>query len=67
MSRNALRKLVSFPDLKERFGIPFTRRHLLNLESARKFPARVPIGEHRVAWVESEVQEWIDQKMEARS
>jgi prophage regulatory protein len=58
------RKLISFPELKERFGIPFTRRHLLNLENEQKFPARVPVGEHRIAWLESEVDEWVNRKVE---
>lgn len=58
------RRLVSFADLKPRFGISYTRRYLLTLENQRKFPARVPVGDHRVAWVESEVQAWIDRKVE---
>jgi prophage regulatory protein len=60
-------RLVSFSDLKARFGVPFTRRHLLNLEQAKKFPARVPIGENRVGWVESEIEEWVKEKVGARS
>lgn len=59
-------KLVLYPDLKERYGIPFTRRHLLNLENEGKFPARVPIGEQRVGWVESEIEKWLSDKIEAR-
>jgi prophage regulatory protein len=61
------RKLINFAELRPRFGVPFTRRHLLTLEAKKKFPARVQVGEHRVAWVESEVQDWIDGKVEARN
>ncbi|QOG17527.1 helix-turn-helix transcriptional regulator [Bradyrhizobium sp. SEMIA] len=61
------RRILSFDDLRDQFGIPYTRRHLLNLELAKKFPARVPIGENRVGWIESEVQNWIERKVaEAR-
>jgi prophage regulatory protein len=60
-------RLVSFSELKERFGIPFTRRHLHNLEQAKKFPARVPIGENRVGWVQSEIEKWVEDRMQARS
>ena len=58
------RKLISFPELKARYGVPFTRRHLLTLEANKKFPGRVPIGDNRVAWIEAEVQEWVDRKVE---
>jgi predicted DNA-binding transcriptional regulator AlpA len=62
-----LEKLVLFDELKDRFGVPFTRRHLLNLENDKKFPARVPIGDNRVGRVESEVEEWVKEKIKARS
>jgi prophage regulatory protein len=58
-----MKKLVPFEDLRTKFGVPYTRRHIYNLEAAKKFPMRVPIGENRVAWVESEVQDWVEQKI----
>ncbi|EHK8985498.1 AlpA family transcriptional regulator [Vibrio vulnificus] len=33
---------------------------------ANQFPAQVPLGGRAVAWVESEVQEWITQRVENR-
>jgi prophage regulatory protein len=61
------RKLVSFPKLKSRYGVPFSRRHLLTLEGNKQFPRRVPIGANRVGWVEAEIEAWIDGKVaEAR-
>jgi prophage regulatory protein len=67
MNDNKPRRLLSFGELKDKHGIPFTRRHLLNLENDKKFPARVPIGEHRVGWVESEIADWVDAKIKSRA
>ena len=39
--------------------IPFTDRHILNLEKQGKFPKRRVLGPRSVAWVEAEVNEWI--------
>lgn len=33
---------------------------------ANQFPAQVPLGGRAVAWVESEVQDWIQQRVNAR-
>ena len=52
-------KLLVYPQLQETRGITYTRRHLYTLESQNKFPKRVPIGENRVGWLKSEVDEWI--------
>ena len=30
------------------------------------FPKPVPIGKHAVAWIESEVQTWVEKRIEAR-
>ncbi|MEZ8104158.1 helix-turn-helix transcriptional regulator [Vibrio cortegadensis] len=29
----------------------------------RQFPSQVPIGDRAVAWVESEVQDWVHQRV----
>jgi prophage regulatory protein len=36
------------------------------LESERKFPKRVPLGENRVGWIESEIEDWIKEKAASR-
>jgi prophage regulatory protein len=59
-------KLIQFAELKSIKGIPFTRRHLARLEDDGKFPVRVPIGQHRVGWVESEIDTHISELMLAR-
>jgi prophage regulatory protein len=46
--------------------IPYTVQHVLRLEKAGAFPKRVRVGGNRVAWVESEIQAWIGERMAAR-
>lgn len=40
--------------------IPFTDRHILNLEKKGEFPKRRVLGPRCVAWDESEVNAWIE-------
>ena len=46
--------------------VPFTIQHIYRLEKAGKFPRRVQVGEHRVAWVASEVDAYIAARMASR-
>ena len=39
--------------------VPFTARHILNLEKKGQFPKRRQLGARCVAWVESEVDAWL--------
>jgi prophage regulatory protein len=40
--------------------------HLRRLIKAGKFPAPIRLGENRVVWIESEVDEWLETKREKR-
>ena len=51
-------RLLPFDELKSRKGIPYTRQHLARLEQAGLFPSRRQVGPNRVAWLESEVDEY---------
>jgi predicted DNA-binding transcriptional regulator AlpA len=59
-------KLIQFCELKSVKGIPFTRRHIARLEDNGEFPQRVKIGQHRIGWVESEIDTHILEKITAR-
>jgi prophage regulatory protein len=37
---------------------------IYQLESARRFPCRVRIGARAVGWVDSEVQLWLEDRIE---
>lgn len=39
--------------------VPYSDRHILNLEKAGKFPKRRVLGPRAVAWDEAEVNAWI--------
>ena len=59
-------RFLSFPQLKSEKGLVYSRRHLRRLEIAGRFPRSVAISEGRIAWVESEVDQWLADKVAAR-
>jgi prophage regulatory protein len=61
------RKLVTFDELKETYSILYSRRQIDRLEAAGKFPKRAPVGERRVAWVASEIEAYVENRIAARS
>lgn len=46
--------------------VPYTIQHIYRKEKAGTFPRRVRIGNNRVAWVLSEVMEWMRARMAER-
>ena len=59
-------KLVSRKELKQIHGIPYSFQHISRLEAAGKFPKRIPLGAHRVAWLQEEVLAWIAERVALR-
>lgn len=53
------KRLCTFKELKEVFGIPYCRAHVDRLEKAGQFPLRVRLGQSRIVWVVIEIEEWI--------
>jgi predicted DNA-binding transcriptional regulator AlpA len=49
-------KLLTFSALQAR-GHPFTRRHTERLVKEGKFPQPINAGEHRIAWIEEEIDQ----------
>ena len=39
--------------------VPYSAQHILRLEKRGKFPRRIQVGANRVAWLLSEVEQWI--------
>ena len=60
------KKLVSKKELKSVCGIPYSPQHIARLEKAGDFPKRIKLGQCRVAWLLSEVEEWIDRRLDDR-
>jgi prophage regulatory protein len=59
-------KLLVFDELKTEFGIPYTRSYIRKLEAQGKFPKRVLIGDRRVAWVASEIDAYLKNRIATR-
>lgn len=57
-------RIISKRQLKEM--IPYSMQHIARLEKAGQFPKRVQLGPNRVGWIESEVLDWIQKRMDAR-
>jgi prophage regulatory protein len=59
-------KLVSYPELKSRYGISFSRNHIRRLEKAGKFPMHVDVGDARIGWLEHEVTDHLAERVARR-
>jgi prophage regulatory protein len=59
-------RLLTYADLKPAKGIPYSKVQLWRKEKRGEFPKRVPIGAARHAWIEAEIDEWIEDRARAR-
>jgi prophage regulatory protein len=59
-------KLLAYADLKPIKGIPYSKVQLWRKEKRGEFPKRVPLGAARHAWVEDEIDSWIEARARAR-
>lgn len=57
-------KLLNKHQLKEL--VLYSPQHIARLEKAGQFPKRIKIGNCRVGWIESEVLEWLQEKIDQR-
>jgi prophage regulatory protein len=55
------RRLIRRDELKRR--VPYSLTHVWRLERRGQFPKRIVIGENRVAWVEAEVEAWLEARI----
>jgi prophage regulatory protein len=58
--------LLSIDDLKPLKGIPYSKAHLFRLIRAGKFPKPIRLGENRIAFPESEIDDWVASKIAER-
>jgi len=56
-------QLVSKKELKSVMGVPYSHAHIARLEAAGRFPKRIRLGPNRVAWIRSEIEDWIKQRI----
>jgi prophage regulatory protein len=57
-------RLLSKRQLKEL--VLYSPQHIARLEAAGKFPKRVRLGESRVGWIEAEVLDWLQERIDER-
>jgi len=57
-------RILSKRQLKEL--VLYSPQHIAQLEKAGKFPKRVQLGPNRVGWVEEEVLDWLQARLECR-
>ena len=44
----------------------YSPQHIARMEAANQFPKRVQLGDCRVGWVEQEVLDWLQTRIDAR-
>jgi prophage regulatory protein len=59
-------RIVSFEELRPLKGIVYSRDHLRRLCDDGKFPKPIRLSSARIAWLESDVDEWIAQRAAER-
>ena len=54
-------RILSKKQLRE--VVLYSPQHIDRLEKAGKFPKRVQLGPNRVGWIESEIYDWLKQRI----
>ncbi len=54
-------RLISKKEVRAKVSYSFA--HIDRKEKAGQFPTRVRLGQNRVAWVEAEVDQWIEARI----
>jgi prophage regulatory protein len=44
----------------------YSPQHIARLEVAGLFPKRVKLGNNRVGWIEQEILDWLQERIDAR-
>lgn len=46
--------------------VKYSSQHIARLEKAGQFPKRLRLGQNRVAWLQAEVEDWIEERLAKR-
>lgn len=46
--------------------VKYSPQHIARLEKAGRFPKRIRLGQNRVAWLLSEIEAWIEERLQRR-
>lgn len=47
--------------------VPYSRAHIYRLIKTGQFPTQVRLGANRIGWLESEICDWISEKISNRN
>jgi len=59
-------RLLTFPELNSNKGVFYCRVHIARLVASGKFPKPISLSDRRIAWIESEVDEWVAAHVQRR-
>ncbi|UGA53712.1 helix-turn-helix transcriptional regulator [Vibrio sp. VB16] len=57
-------KILRLKDVTEKTGL--SRSTIYYLVSQKQFPSSIPLGARSVGWLESEINEWLQEGIEIR-
>jgi prophage regulatory protein len=60
------RRLITYPELQPKKGVPYTETHLARLEKAGRWPRRIKLSHRCIAWDEDEIDAHIEKLAAAR-
>jgi prophage regulatory protein len=58
--------VLHFRDLRNKKGIAWSRQHVFRMVRMGRFPAPVKLGEATNAWVEAEIDDWLEARVAER-
>ena len=64
-SNTTVEKLLMLSQVRD--IVPYSASHIWRLERSGDFPRRVRLGGNRVAWLQSEVNSWVESKLASRN
>jgi prophage regulatory protein len=59
-------KLLSIDELRSVKGVVYSKSHLWRLIRAGEFPKPIRLGQNRISFLESEIDDWVASKVAER-
>ena len=59
-------RLLTMSQLRPEKGVPYSRPHLYRLIDDGRFPAPIRLSDNRIAFLESEINSWIEARIAER-
>ena len=64
-NNESVKKFIVLPHVQK--IVPYSTSHIWRLEKSGQFPKRIRLGGNRVAWLQSEINGWVESKLAART